>query len=78
MEVQLAKSLLRGRNGSFVASEPTGVSLQQQRAFLFAINSILTKREANYALIAEISGEECDAGSLLAKDVEEWADCLNR
>ena len=74
MDSELAKSLLKG---SKKVSLQTVVSLQQQRAFLVTINNILSKRLANYVMNAEIVGDGADGCLQFAKDVEEWADCLN-
>ena len=100
MDAELAKRLLGATLPEVVpdpddatAVEPAssvGVSTQQLRAFLHTINTIISKREANYALAQEIldakagDEDECEdrdergrGMSALARDVEKWAQCLS-
>ncbi len=80
MDCHLIRALL-SQKCSVDSNERLKVNPQQIRAYLHVVNSIITKREANYVLAREIKGE-CDDGgengmSDLARDVEELACCLN-
>ena len=78
MNCVLAHSLLSRKSSS---NERLKVTPQQVHAFLYVVNSIITKREANYIISHDSSEDrrnDKETGiSALLKDVEELATCLN-